>query len=102
MLALLFSCNRNPINLREIRIEIDENNNFFVNGEHIKNQNLQDVLSELKAKAMKSGIDESELNVYIKLDKKAKIGAFSSLQVILRKLNFRKITYVDDQEQVTI
>lgn len=77
----------------EIRIEVTEDNQYIINGDLADEARLLNKLGDIKTQIT------GEPKVVLRISPKAKRGTVASLQVVLRKLNFRNILYVDYDEK---
>lgn len=102
ILIIFFSCVSEKRNANEILLEIDADNEYFVNHRNVSEQELKNVLLDEKQKIMRAGIDAEQIDVFIKIDPLAKIGPVATLQTVLRQLNFKKITYIDTSKTKSI
>lgn len=97
VVTFLQSCNHNS-NAFDLEIEINADNEYFINGQLIDANNLQEVLQSIKSKMISSGIKEPDLSVVLKVHEASKVKSSANLQTILRKLNFKKIKYIENDK----
>ncbi len=92
ILLLMGSCVQ-PQNT--IRVEINEHNQFFVDGKEVSRIDFKQVLSERKNELIQQGSDDDEISVETKVDSNATIKSLSHLNTTLRELNIKKVEITD-------
>jgi biopolymer transport protein ExbD len=100
-LILLASCsveNKNPP-AKEIEIEVNADNQYFVNGKLVAERKLKEVLSNEKVRIIKTHLKGNEIEIILRVDEKAKVKSLGDLETILRQLNLRKIKYMKKAPQ---
>lgn len=79
---------------KEIKIEVNATNQYFVNDNLVVDGRLKEVLVGEKEKLIKTHHQkENEITIILKVDKAAKRWILSDLEAILRQLNLRTIEY---------
>jgi biopolymer transport protein ExbD len=95
--VLSFShCTEDKPLTNEIEVEINTDNQYFVNGKQVAGEELKKVLSGEKGKLAASHFKEDEITIILRVDPAAKRWALADLEVILRQLNMRKIKYMKE------
>ncbi len=100
VLPLYFSnCSESEKLTNEIAIELNADNEYFVNGKQVGAEELNKVLSDEKKRLTESRFKEGEITVILRVDEAAKRWALADLEIILRQLNIRKIKYMKEALQ---
>ncbi|HZI25545.1 MAG TPA: hypothetical protein VFD46_10720 [Chryseolinea sp.] len=90
--ALVISCGAES---NVIKIEINSNNQFIVNGSMIDDDNLKDAVLTEKNRIVRNGGNVDEISIELRVDTLANVGSLGRLETVLRKLNFKKIKYIE-------
>lgn len=97
LVATLISCQSNDRKENEIRIEITDQNAFLVDNIAVSDERLHVELMTRRDEIIKANASH-EVVVVLTLSKSAKVGAVAKLQEILRKLNIKRIVYVNSED----
>ncbi len=74
-----------------IRVEINENDQFFVDGKEVSRTDFKQVLSERENELIQQGYDADKISVETKVNANATVKSLSHLNTTLRELNVKKI-----------